>query len=308
MINPRALKLFHIVVDKGSLAAASDQFNLSPPAASRLISLLEDDLGFRLFSREGRNLVLTKNGRRFWRESQPILSNYESIEKIAGDIRKNALTSLRVLSTSPIATSWIAPALGRLQTLYPTIACNVEIVDRLELQSNVGNRSHDIAIGSLPIGNNSSHLKTQALCSFRFEAALRKEHPLAKMDVLTADQIASYPVIGLYRGQIGRVRSDEFFQSHGLSVTPQFETSSSIVSLALCRQNLGIALVPSVYLQNDDEQGLVGRAISPERWISFAAITAAGQELSEVQSAFIRCLKTAAGQWDGTKLDGENDD
>lgn len=303
MINPRALKLFHMVADKGSLAAASDQFNLSPPAASRMISLLEEDIGFRLFSREGRNLALTQNGHRFWRESTPILNNYESLEKIAGEIRSNALTSLRILSTSPIATSWIAPALGILQSRFSGIACNVEVVDRVELQSNVGNRSHDIAIGSLPIGNESSHLKTQPLCSFRFEAALRKDHPLAGMEVLTADQIASYPVVGLYKGQIGRVRSDEFFQSHGLSVTPQFETSSSIVSLALCRQNLGIALVPSVYLQSDDEMGLVGRPITPERWISFGAITTAGQELSVIQKAFINCLKATAAKWNGTQLE-----
>lgn len=222
MINPRALKLFHIIADKGSLAAASDQFNLSPPAASRLISLLEEDLGFKLFSREGKNLTLSEDGFRFLRESQPILSNFESIEKIAHDIKIKAATALRVLSTPPIATAWIAPALGRLQKKYPLLSCTVEIVDRLELQSNVGSRSHDVAVASLPIRNASSSLNTHSLCKFPFEAVLHKDHPLAAKSVLAPSDIAEFPVIALYKGQLGRIRLDEFFQSQGLDVTPRF--------------------------------------------------------------------------------------
>lgn len=301
MINPRALKLFHIIADKGSLSAASDQFNLSPPAASRLISLLEQDLGIRLFSREGRNLSLTENGRRFWRESLPILNNFESIEKIADNIRTKSNTSLRVLSTTPIATSWIAPALGLLQKDYPDLACTVEIVDRIELQSNVGSQSHDVAIGSLPIGNPASPLSTRPLCQFRFEAVMHKDHPLAERQSVGAEDIASCPVVALYRGQIGRVRAEEFFQSHGIDVKPRFETSSSIVSLALCRQNLGIALMPSVYLQGGDEPNLVGRTITPERWITFGAITSGTSNLSEIQTDFIKAMKDVTEGWSSAK-------
>lgn len=300
MINPRALKLFHIIADKGSLAAASAHFNLSPPAASRLISLLEIELGFKLFSREGKNLTLSDNGLRFLRESQPILSNFESIEKIAYDIKTEAETALRVLSTPPIATAWIAPALGRLQQKYPRLSCAVEIVDRLGLQSHVGSRSHDVAVASLPIGNPSAALKTHSLCKFPFEAVLHKDHPLAAKAVLSPSDIANFPVIALYKGQLGRIRLDEFFQSQGLDITPRFETSSSMVSFALCRQNLGIAVVPSVFFHGNQEPELVGRPINPDRWISFGAFTSGSQKLSEIQSDFIFTLRDIASKWPGT--------
>ncbi|MBL4811728.1 MAG: LysR family transcriptional regulator [Rhodobacteraceae bacterium] len=303
MMNPRALKLFHIIADKGSLAAASEHFHLSPPAASRLISLLEEDLGFMLFSREGRKLTLTENGLRFLRESQPILYNFESIDKIAQDIKTNAATTLRVLSTSPIATAWIAPALGLLQKFHPLLACTVEIVDRRGLQSNVGARAHDIAVASLPIGNASSTLKTHPLCQFRFEAVLHKDHPLAAKAALSPADIAAYPIIALHKEQIGRVRLDEFFRSQGVDVVPRFETSSSIVSLALCRQNLGVALVPSVYLHGSQDPELVGRPITPDRLISFGAITTVEQSLSDLQISFISCLKQIARGWPGTIIE-----
>jgi len=303
MVNPRALKLFHIIADKGSLAAASVQFNLSPPAASRLVSLLEAELGFDLFSREGRNLTLTQNGFRFLRESQPILQNFESIERVARDIKSNASSALRVLSTAPISTSWIAPALGRLGTKYPSLGCTVEIVDRHGLQASVGNRSHDIAVSSLPVGSRSSRLVAQHLCSFRLEAVFHKCHPLASKTEVSATDIAAFPVIALYQGQIGRVRLDEFFQAQGMEIVPRFETSSSIVSLSLCRQNLGVALVPSVYLHGIADAELAGRPLNPERWIAFGAVTAEGQKLSEIQRDFLSDLKATAGEWPGTRLD-----
>lgn len=297
MMNPRALKLFHIIADKGSLAAACEQFNLSPPAASRLISLLEFDLGFDLFSREGRKLTLTENGLRFLHESQPILNNFESIEKIAHNIKSKAETSLRVLSTSPIATSWIAPALGQMKKNYPLLSCNIEIVDRTGLQNNVGGRSHDIAVASLPIGNSSLPLKSHPLCEFRFEATMHKDHPLTEKSELTAHDIAEYPIISLHKNQIGQVRMDEYFRSQGVDYTPRFETSSSIASLALCRQKLGIAIMPSVYLHGNAGPDLVGRPITPERKISFGAITSEEQTLSKIQLEFIDCLKAVSKDW-----------
>lgn len=297
MINPRALKLFHLIANTGSLASASEQFHLSPPAASRMISLLEADLGFDLFSREGRNLSLTTEGHRFLRESQPILHNYESINRIAQDIKDKSTTALRILSTAPVAVSWITPALGKLKLKHPEFACAVEIVDHLGMQTLVGSRSHDIAVASLPLGRASTQLIEHPLCEFTFEAVFHKNHPLAKQKSVSADDIANYPVIALYQGQIGRTRQDEFFRAENVEIVPQFETSSSIVALSLCEQDFGIALMPSVYLMSNHYPNLTGRPIEPMRNIPFGAVTAEGQKLSDFQLEFLAELKSIASEW-----------
>lgn len=303
MINPRALKLFHIVANTGSLAAASEQFHLSPPAASRLISILESDLGLNLFSREGRHLTLTVEGHRFVRESLPILNNFQSIQQIAQDIKSKSATALRILSTAPVAVSWITPALAQLKTNYPDLACAVEIADHLGMQSLVGSRSHDIAVASLPLGKASSKLWEQPICEFRFEAVMQKNHPLAKKKSVSAADIAKYPMISLYQGQIGRTRQDDFFQLQNINVTPQFETSSSIVTLSLCQQGFGIALIPSVYLLNNRDQhsNLISRPTTPERWIPFGVAIPTGQKLSKIQQEFLDNLKNIASEKSGAR-------
>ena len=61
-MNLRALRLFRQIVLTGSLAEASERLNISASAASRLITLLEDELDIQLFSRDRRRLELTEQG------------------------------------------------------------------------------------------------------------------------------------------------------------------------------------------------------------------------------------------------------
>lgn len=303
MLNPRSLKLFHLIAEKGSLASASDHFNLSPPAASRMISILEENLGFKLFSREGRNLVLTPNGKKFLLETLPILSNYENITELARDIKSGTTPQLRILATVPSATTWIAPALIPLKAKYPDLMCRIEIVDRMGLQSNVGSLSHDIAIASYPISSSIFLLDAHPLCHFRYEAVFRKDHPLAQASELSASDIAPYPLIALTKGQIGRERMEEFFLAGGVDMEPEFETTSSLVVLSLCKQGLGVSLLPSIYVHGLNDSELISRPINPERWISFGAFTAKSSPSSEVQQEFIANLKDGARQWPGARTD-----
>lgn len=302
MLNPRALKLFHLIADKGSLAAAASEFNLSPPAASRLISILEYDLGFAIFSREGRNLTLTEEGRQFLRETRPILTSFESIDALANQIRAKTPPQLRVLSTAPFAASWIAPAMSLLLEKHPNLKCNIEIVDWHSLQESLGSSGHDISISSFPISSSIYALDSTILCHFRNVAVMHKSHPLASMKEVSAKDLADQPIVGLQKTQIGRQRMDEFFTENGIEITPHIETSSSIVSLALCRQNLGIAIMPAVYLNELEFPQLVARPIAPERWITFGALTAKANPLTKVQSDFLDYLKSTAKQWEWAEI------
>ena len=61
-MNLKSLRTFYLVVREGSLTAAADKLNLSQPAVSRLVRILEDETKLQLFSRARRRLVLTHEG------------------------------------------------------------------------------------------------------------------------------------------------------------------------------------------------------------------------------------------------------
>lgn len=61
------LHTFEAAARYGSFAMAADELSLSPSAVSHRISALEEELGFKLFERFHRKVVLTAEGQRvFW--------------------------------------------------------------------------------------------------------------------------------------------------------------------------------------------------------------------------------------------------
>lgn len=74
----KALKGFESTARLLSFRKAAEELSLSHPAISHQIKSLEDNLGVKLFVREGRHMVLTPVGQRFYpivREALELLIN-----------------------------------------------------------------------------------------------------------------------------------------------------------------------------------------------------------------------------------------
>ena len=61
-LNFHHLRYFYVVVREGSIARASQLMHTSPPSISVQLKQLEQQLGERLFVKQGRRLVLTEVG------------------------------------------------------------------------------------------------------------------------------------------------------------------------------------------------------------------------------------------------------
>jgi len=73
-LNYHHLLYFWVVAKEGSLARASQELGLAHPTISGQIHRLEEALGEQLFTRQGRNLVLTEMGRVAFRYADEIFS------------------------------------------------------------------------------------------------------------------------------------------------------------------------------------------------------------------------------------------
>ncbi len=73
-LNYHHLLYFWTVVRAGSIQKASQQLQVSPPAISAQLKLLDDQLGEKLFTRSGRRLVLTETGRTVFSYAEDIFS------------------------------------------------------------------------------------------------------------------------------------------------------------------------------------------------------------------------------------------
>lgn len=296
-MNIRALRLFGLVVTTGSLSAAAERMNVSAPAASRLIAILENETRLRLFHRTRRRLTLTRQGEVFYREAEHILAGFDEIPRIVAGIRSREQEQLRLVTAPRIGQGLVSPALALFRREHPDIRVSVDMQSRFGIEGSVGTRLYDLGVISLPVSHPLVEIENKPLFRVRVEALLPEGHRLAAQSSVNAQDLAAEPLLGLWPGQRWRKQVDDFFSSGGVRPRYAVETRSSLMACQLVRDGVGIALLDRVCAQAIDLRGTVMRPLEPERWILFGYVYQSRQPLGANAVNFLDCLRRVLEQY-----------
>lgn len=145
----RAIQVFITVADKRGFAAAARSLNMSPPAVTRAVSMLEEDLGTPLFVRTTRSVRLTENGQRFLEDARRILLDLEEAQDAAVGSHATPRGELHVTAPVLFGQMYVTPILGDFLDLHPQLSARTLFVDRIV---NMVDEGQDVAIriGALP--------------------------------------------------------------------------------------------------------------------------------------------------------------
>lgn len=286
-MNIKALRAFRHAFSEGSVAAASEVMHLSQPAVSRLISGLEAELKLKLFDRSGRSLSPTTEGIAFYREAGRILDNLDEIPRIAGEIRAGRMESLRIVTMPRIAQFLSAPAVAQFSQDYPDVNVTLDVRARREAEKWLAGQEYDIGIAALPVSH--PDIQTMPLVRVRALAILPKNHPLADLDTVTADQLANDTVIRLTHGLLLRDQLDDTFNSAGVTPRKTHEVSASQLACALVAEGAGITIADEMVAQPFRDR-VSAVPIEPERWMTFGLLLPKSQKPNEVTDRFKEIL------------------
>ena len=143
------LKVYVAVAEAEGFAAAARRLELSPPAVTRAIAALEDNLGVKLLQRSTRYVRTTDIGRRYLDDAKRILAELEAADHTASGINTEPQGQLTVTAPVLFGRRFITPSIVRYLERYPKTTVNAVFLDRvvnlLEEGIDVG-----IRIGELP--------------------------------------------------------------------------------------------------------------------------------------------------------------
>jgi len=117
-----ALVAFESVARRMSFAQAAAELHLTPSAVSHQIAKLEQFLGFLLFERSPRGIVLSDAGESYLKRVAGALG---AIGNATNDVRKGARNTLYVHSTPSFASLWLMPRLSGFALAYPQVALSL---------------------------------------------------------------------------------------------------------------------------------------------------------------------------------------
>jgi LysR family transcriptional regulator for bpeEF and oprC len=127
----RALGYFVACADEGSFASAARRLELSVPAVQKLVSVLERNLGARLFERSVRGLTLTASGQAYLESCRPLLAELVAVDETLRRSAHRPTGVLVIAAHSQLALHLLLPALPLFHSRYPDIQIDVRVIHRL---------------------------------------------------------------------------------------------------------------------------------------------------------------------------------
>ncbi|MBW4976921.1 LysR family transcriptional regulator [Marinobacter adhaerens] len=288
-MNIKKLRCFRAVVIHGSLVAAASVMNLSQPATSRLISTLEDELKLKLFKREKRRLVLTPEGKEFYREAEKILANLDDLPRIVREIKDGGTRTLRIVALARLANSLVSPALARFVAENPEQRFSVDVRGHRDIEQWVAGRHYDIAVALTKPCNHPSVIQRPFFDTDAM-AMVPKGHPLELLESVTAEQMAEHDIIALAPGLRPRFQMEEIFHSAGVELTCKIETTSSVLACQMVVEGLGVTIIDRLAALAVDESRYSLLPLNPSYRLQFVLLFPPGFEETPATKSLVRCL------------------
>ncbi len=146
MMDLHYLKLFNTIAALGSMTKASEEMHISQPALSIQIKKLEDNLGLRLFDKQGTRLVLNENGKTLFHYTQQIFNLVQEASNQLAN-RKLTVSGEVTIGGSNTAGSYLLPdIIGAFKQLYPQVIVKLHIGNTSEIANLIHNNILDFAI------------------------------------------------------------------------------------------------------------------------------------------------------------------
>ncbi len=176
-------------VASGSFSAAARVLGKSQSTISAAVANLEDDLGFALFDRTGRQPILTEQGRRVVPQVQQILSASERLDALAIRLSQGVEPRLSLAMSDFWQTDHHEQLLRQFDARYPEIELEVMIAedgDVLDLlQAGRVHLGVVRAQPNLPTDIAVARLQVDA----QMAVFLHRDHPLAQPDTLNESEL-----------------------------------------------------------------------------------------------------------------------
>lgn len=115
------LRYFFHVANERSFVKGARAVHVTPPAISKVVRGLEDELGVRLLERSTRHVRLTRAGEVVLERARKILEEAESLKRDAATASGEIKGELRIAAMEVFSISLLPAALTRLVKLHPGV-------------------------------------------------------------------------------------------------------------------------------------------------------------------------------------------
>lgn len=253
-INLELYKTFYYITEYGSITAAAGRMCVSQPAVSQSVKQLEENLGVKLFVRNHKGIILTREGKLL---ADYVKKGYEYIRKGESELLRMKdleIGEIRIGASDMTLQYYLLPYLEKFHDTYPKIKVTVTNGPTPETLKSLEEGKIDFGIVSTPFEVKNEYDVTMVkeiedifIASSEFEVLKDKE--------VSCSDISKLPLICLEKNTSTRRYVDDYMKENGVVLEPEFELATSNMIVQFAKRNLGVGCVMSEFAGHEIEKG-----------------------------------------------------
>jgi len=263
----KQLRAFCSTAQLGTITRAAEQVMSSQPAVSKHISMLERDLGVRLFERRGPSIALTRMGESIFEYTMPLVQAIDRLPDTFTEAHFGCMQDALVIGAGHTsATHLLPPYISRFRELYPDVSIKAWTGDSSQRLQWL--RTYTVDLVVLGLDRQSHGLRIHDLSASEFVLITPLDHPLAGRGFVDFTELGRYRMVGHVPGQRERRRGDSELRLHGVEPAYAVEVDSWNVVKQYVSSGLGIGIVPEICVTERDSVWSIplGRFLPPRRY------------------------------------------
>ncbi|MCB1761749.1 MAG: HTH-type transcriptional regulator CysB [Gammaproteobacteria bacterium] len=234
-----------------NITAAAERLFTSQPGISKQVRLLEEELGVRIFERNGRQLSsITPAGKAVIERVEKVLDDVEAIRDIARQFNSPDNGSLSIATTHTQARYVLPPVIQNFRSRYPGVKLQMHQGNPEQISEMAASGQVDFAIATEATADFGNLVMMP--CYYWNRAIITPcGHPLQKLETLTLESLAEYPIVTYVFGFTGRAQLDRAFKKRGLEPQMVLTATDADVIKTYVKLGLGIGIVARMAYDED---------------------------------------------------------
>ena len=254
--------IYEVVQNQFNISRAAESIHTSQPGVSKQIQLLEEEIGVKLFQRNGKRLSgLSEPGIRVYESIVEIMREVKNIKNISDEYERKDSGSFTIATTHTQARYKLPVVVESFVKKYPKINLNIHQGDPAQVTAQILNGEADVGIATESISLND---KIFCIPCYSWNRCLvmPKDHPLLKVEDITLKHLATYPMITYDYAFTGSTIVSKVFKEANIQPNIMLTAIDADVIKTYVSLNLGVGLIAEMAFDENKDKNLVSRDVS----------------------------------------------
>jgi len=229
-----------------NISAAAAALHTSQPGISKQIKGLEDELGIEIFVRNGKRLTgITEPGRAVIAIAERMLADAANLKRAGEDFAAEKLGTLTIATTHTQARYALPGAVAAFKRRYPKVQLFIHQGNPTQICEQVAQGDADLCVATEHI---AEHPGLVALPCYQWNRCIvvPARHPLLKVEQLTLEAIAKYPIVTYDFAYANRSIVNRAFEQRGLAPQVVLTAFDADVIKTYVELGLGVGIMAAM--------------------------------------------------------------